>query len=98
MRIIWDSKANNDLNDNIKHIAKNSPQNALMVLDTLLALPNSLTTFPFSYPIEPFYNKENVRFITKWSFKMVYYVTDDAIYIMRVFNTNMRPDRILETE
>jgi plasmid stabilization system protein ParE len=96
MQIIWDSKANQDLNDNISHIAKQSTQNALMVLDTLLALPNSLKKFPYSYPIEPFYNKENIRFITKWSFKMVYYVTDDAIYIIRVFNTNMHPKRILD--
>lgn len=96
MRIIWDSKANNDLSENISHIAEKSPQNALMVLDTLLALPNSLITFPYSYPIEPFYDNENIRFITKWSFKMVYYVTNDTIYIMRVFNTNMHPKRILE--
>ena len=96
MQIIWDSKASNDLNDNISHIAKDSPQNALMVLDTLLELPNSLIKFPYSYPIEPFYNKENIRSITKWSFKMVYYVSSDTIYIMRVFNTNMHPKRILE--
>jgi plasmid stabilization system protein ParE len=96
MQIIWDSKASQDLNDNIKHIAKQSPQNALIVLDTLLELPNSLKKFPYSYPIEPFYSKENISFITKWSFKMVYYVSDDTIYIMRVFNTNMHPKRILE--
>lgn len=98
MQIIWDSKANNDLNENIKHIAKQSPQNALMVLDTLLALPNALIKFPYSFPKEPFYNKENIRFITKWSFKIVYYVSNDTIYIMRVFNTNMRPDRVLESK
>ena len=96
MEIIWDSKANQDLNDNISHIAKQSPQNALIVLDTLLELPKSIKTFPYSFPIEPFYNKKNIRFITKWSFKMVYYVSDNKIYIMRVFNTNMHPKRILE--
>lgn len=96
MQIVWDSKANQDLSENISYIAKKSPQNALMVLDTILALPNSLITFPYSYPIEPFYNNENVRFITKWSFKMVYYVKNDTIYIMKVFNTNMQPKRILE--
>ena len=96
MQIIWDSKANIDLTENIKYIAKKSPQNALMVLDTLLELPNSLIKFPYSYPIEPFYNDENVRFITKWSFKMVYYIREDTIYIMRIFNTNMLPNRILE--
>lgn len=96
MRIIWDSKANKDLNDNIKYIAKQSPQNALMVLNTLLELPNTLKTFPFSFPVEPHYNNENIRYITKWSFKMVYFVNGDTINIMRVFNTNMNPSRILE--
>lgn len=98
MRIIWDSKANNDLNDNIGHIAKQSPQNALMVLNTLLELPNNLKTFPFAYPKEPYYNNENIRYITKWSFKMVYFVNGDTINIMRVFNTNMRPNRVLEID
>ena len=96
MQIIWDSKANIDLAENIKYIAKKSPQNALMVLDTLLELPNSLIMFPYSYPIEPFYKDKNVRFITKWSFKIVYYIREDTIYIMRVFNTNILPKRILE--
>lgn len=96
MQIIWDSKAHIDVAENIKYIAKKSPQNALMILDTLLELPNSLLKFPYSYPIEPYYNDENVRFITKWSFKMVYYIREDTIYIMRVFNTNMLPSRILE--
>ena len=56
MQIIWDSKANLDLTENIKYIAKKSPQNALMVLDTLLELPNSFLKFPYSFPMEPFYN------------------------------------------
>ncbi len=48
MKIIWDSKATEDLNENIKYIAKKSPQNALMVLDTLLEIPNLLLKFPYS--------------------------------------------------
>ena len=96
MQIIWHSKAYEDLNDNIKYIAKQSPQNARMVLNTLLELLNSLKMFPFAYPKEPYYNNENIRYITKWSFKMVYFVDGETINIMRVFNTNMRPNRVLE--
>lgn len=96
MQIIWHSKAYKDLNDNVKYIAKQSPQNARMVLNTLLELPNSLKTFPFAYPKEPYYNNENIRYISKWSFKIVYFVNGDTITIMRVFNTNMRPNRVLE--
>ena len=96
MQIIWDSKAYKDLNDIIKYTAKQSPQNARMVLNTLLELPNSLKTFPFAYPKEPYYNNENIRYIAKWSFKMVYYVHKNTINIMRVFNTNMLPSRVLE--
>ncbi len=96
MKIIWDKKAHQDLNNNVSYIAKQSPQNAIKVLNTLLELPNSLKIFPFAYPKEPSFNNDNIRFIVKWSFKMVYFITDDIIYIMRVFNTSQHPNKIME--
>jgi len=67
-----------------------------MVLNTHLELPNSLKTFPYAYPVEPHFNNPNIRYITKWSFKMVYFISADTINIMRVFNTNRKPSKILE--
>ncbi len=77
MQIIWYSKAYKDLNDNIKYIAKQSPQNIRIVLNTLLELPYTLKMFPFVYSKEPYY--KNISYIIKWSFKMVYFVNGDTI-------------------
>jgi plasmid stabilization system protein ParE len=94
MKISWNSKALDDLNSNISHIAGNSPQNALHVLNTLTELAESLVYMPYKYPKEPTYNIENIRFVTKWSFKIIYRVETQGIYILRVFNTNQSPDKI----
>ncbi len=96
MDIIWYEKAEIDLYDNVGYVAKKSPQNAIMVLNTLSALPENLKTFPFAYPKEPMYNKENIRYITKWSYKLVFRIEKDTIYILRVFNSNMNPNKIIE--
>jgi len=96
MQIIWHNKAKQDLDENIRYIAKQSPKNALMVLETLTALVDTLKTFPFAYLKEPVYNKENIRFIVKWNFKIIYQVKNKTIYILRVFNTRQNPKRILK--
>jgi len=96
MTINWHSKAVDDLNRNIAHIAKESPQNALQVLEKLTLLAESLENMPYKYPKEPVYDRENVRFVAKWSFKIIYRIEGDAIYILRVFNTNQDPNRVTE--
>ncbi len=94
MKIIWYRKADNDLNQNIAYIAEISPKNAKLVLDEIINLVDSLEVFPYKYPKEPIYNSENIRFVTKWSFKIVYRVELEAIYILRIFNTHQNPKRI----
>ncbi len=94
MKIVWHNKARNDLNLNIKYIAKSSPQNAMKVLNELVAFVDSLLIFPNKYPKEPIYNAENIRFVTKWSYKIIYRVDAEIIYILRIFNTNQNPKDI----
>lgn len=71
MRTIWQDKSIQDLDENISHIVKDSPQNAQHALDTLLELGDSLGNMPYKYPKEPVYNFENVRFVSKRHFKMI---------------------------
>jgi len=94
MKIIWTNRALIDLNDNISYIAKDSPKNAQIVLKTLTELVNSLNTFPYAFPVEPFYKKDNVRFIAKWNYKIIYRITAKQIQILRVFNTKQNPNKI----
>jgi len=62
----------------------------------LIELSNTLVLFPYKYPKEPVYNKNNIRFLTKWSYKIIYRIETDKIIILRIFNTNQHPRRILE--
>ena len=94
MRIIWYSKAEQDLSNNIAFIAQNSPENAIKVLEEIMLLTDSLLLFPYKYPKEPIYNVENIRFVSKWSYKIIYRVESDIIYILRIFNTHQNPAKI----
>jgi plasmid stabilization system protein ParE len=93
MKIIWYRKAEQDLNNNIAYIALNSPQNAIKVLDELLAFIDSFSLFPYKYPKEPVYNIDDIRFAIKWHFKIIYRVGDKNIYILRIFNTYQNPEK-----
>ncbi|TXD81217.1 type II toxin-antitoxin system RelE/ParE family toxin [Subsaximicrobium wynnwilliamsii] len=78
------------------HIAKKSPQNALHVLKTLTALADSLANMPYKYPMEPIYGSEQIRFVSKWAFKIIYRVETERIFILRVFSTNQDPSSFFE--
>lgn len=90
MIISWHSKAVEDLNENIKYIAIKSPKNAIHVLKALTV------NMPFKYSIEPVYNSESVRFVTKWSFKIIYRIEAERIYILRIFNTPQNPNKVFD--
>jgi len=94
MKILWTGRALNDLKENIQYIAAKSPKNAEKVLQTLTSLVNTLNVFPYAYPIEPVYNKENVRFIVKWNYKIIYRIATNEIQILRIFNTKQHPSKI----
>ncbi len=94
MQIIWYNKAEQDLSANIAFIAQDSPENAIRVLDEIITIIDSLVLFPYKYPKEPIYNVENIRFVTKWSYKIIYRVETDIIYVLRIFNTHQNPAKI----
>lgn len=37
---------------------------------------------------EPYFNDENIRFVPKWSYKIIYLIGDIDITILSVFNTS----------
>lgn len=95
MQILWYSKAEQDLSNNISFIALNSQENATKVLEEIMSVIDSLPLFPYKYPKEPVYNTENIRFVTKWSYKIIYRVEAKIIYILRIFNTHQNPGKII---
>jgi hypothetical protein len=43
---------------------------------------------PYKYPKEPYFNDDKIRFIPKWSYKIIYLVGDIYIIILSIFNTS----------
>ncbi|TDD97405.1 type II toxin-antitoxin system RelE/ParE family toxin [Flavobacterium cellulosilyticum] len=94
MNVIWRKNALNELEAIYKYIKKESPQNAVLVFNSIYDLAISLPNFPYKFPVEPIINIEKVRFVVVWSFKIVYSVEKDSIVILRVFNTKQNPKKL----
>ncbi|MFH6961356.1 type II toxin-antitoxin system RelE/ParE family toxin [Flavobacterium plurextorum] len=92
--IVWESRAKQELQDIYDYIFLNSPQNAENVITELVSIAESISNMPFKYPKEPYFNDENIRFIPKWSYKIIYFIGDVDITILSVFNTSQNSIRI----
>lgn len=94
MKVIWRKQASDELEAIYNYIKKDSLQNAVIVFNKIFDLGNSLIDFPYKFPKEPIINIENVRFAVIWSFKIVYAIHNDNIFILRVFNTKQHPKKL----
>lgn len=94
MEVVWRKKAANELQDIYNYIKKESPQNAVLVFNSVYDLAISLIDFPFKFPKESTINIEKVRFAVIYSYKIIYTVEEDKIIILRIFNTKQNPKKI----
>jgi len=92
----WDNKAVESLRDIYEYIKEESPSGATKVRKALLSLARSLGDFPEKYPQEPYLKEEtnNYRSVSKWSYKLIYEVTDEEVIIVLVFHTSQHPGKI----
>ena len=94
--IRWDRLAKNNLDAIYDYIAEDSVAAARKVKKELVKLAHSLNDFPEKFSIEE-YLKDlpgNYRSVSKWSYKIVYEVTDECIIIADVFHTSQHPLKI----
>ena len=94
MKVLWSTKALNELEAIYNYINKESPQNAILVFNGIYDLTNSLINFPYKFPVEPIINIEKVRFAAIWSFKIIYSIENDSIVILSIFNTKQNPKQL----
>ncbi len=94
MEVIWRKKALDELEVIYKYIKIESPQNAILVFNSIYDLAISLADYPYKFPVEPIINIEKVRFVVIWNFKIIYSVEEDSIVILRVFNTKRNPKKL----
>ena len=87
--IVWSKASLDSLETIYNFIFENSPQNAEMVVDTLLNLGDDLAKFPERNPREPLFNDESIRYFPKWNFKIVYRIEENRILIINIYSTKM---------
>ena len=94
--IRWDRLSRENLEDIYEYISQDSPQNARKVKKALIKLVGSLNDFPEKYSKEEFLKEEpeNYRSVSKWSYKIIYEVTEEAIIIADIFHTRQHPSKI----
>ena len=94
--IRWDRLAKKNLDAIFDYIAKDSVPAARMVKKELIKLAHSLNDFPEKYPIEKHLanEPENFRSVSKWSYKIIYEITDEYIIIADIFHTSRHPDKM----
>lgn len=96
--IRWDRLAKDNLDNIYSYISRDSVMAARMVKKELIKLAHSLNDFPENFSVEEYLSDEpeNFRSVSKWSYKIIYEVTEEYVLILDVFHTSQHPTKIKE--
>jgi plasmid stabilization system protein ParE len=94
--IRWDKRAKENLDSIFDFIAEDSITSARYVKKELVNLARSLNDFPEKYSKEEFLQDEpeNYRSVSKWSYKIIFEITDECLIIADIFHTSQHPSKI----
>jgi plasmid stabilization system protein ParE len=93
--LYWTPEAKRDIKPIFEYIARvESPEKAMYVIKGIRAKAKETIAFPSKHPIEPYINKNNVRFAVKWSYKIVFEIKENSVRILSIFHTAQNPDKI----
>lgn len=82
--VIWTPRARADLKAIHDHIAKDSPFNAKKIVRELTQKPDLLPGFPQMGHNVPEINDDNLREISLHSWRIIYHLRQDQIFIVTV--------------
>nr|NQU92782.1 type II toxin-antitoxin system RelE/ParE family toxin [Bacteroidota bacterium] len=94
--IRWDRVAKENLDSIYDFITEDSVKAARYVKKELVELAHSLNDFPEKYSEEEFLTDEpeNYRSVSKWSYKIIFEVTEEYLIIVDIFHTSQHPSKI----
>lgn len=98
--IRWDIQAKENLDAIYDYIAEDSVLAARKVKKELVNIARKLNDFPEKFSIEEYLSDlpGNYRSVSKWSYKIIYEVTDECIIIADVFQTSQHPSKIRQSK
>lgn len=97
LKVIWDNEAKEALKSIYNYIKnRQSVAVARKVRGEIVSQARALINFPGKFEHEHYLKDENGNFRYKviWSYKIIYEVTSDAIYVLDIFHTNRDPSNI----
>jgi addiction module RelE/StbE family toxin len=80
----WTQSAIDDLASIFEHIAKDSPRYATHVVDCITNRTNQIATFPFTGAIVPEFQRNDIREVIEYSWRVIYSVGESRISILAV--------------
>ncbi len=81
MVIVWSHPARDDLKGIYDYIARDSKRYALRVTQDIISKTKTLLEFPQRGKISPEIGEDNIREISLYSYRILYEVTPETIYV-----------------
>ena len=86
MRVEWTQSAISDLATIYERIESDSPRYALAVVDRITKRTTQIARFPNSGQMMPEYQREDVREIIEYSYRVLYHVGKSAVSIIALIH------------
>ncbi|MBX9853744.1 MAG: type II toxin-antitoxin system RelE/ParE family toxin [Cytophagaceae bacterium] len=87
VRIEWTPLAYEDLESIYKYISKDSIFYASRQIDTLISRVDILEEYPLAGKIVPEFNNEFIRELIEGSYRIIYKIGKDTIFIIRIHHS-----------
>jgi plasmid stabilization system protein ParE len=86
--VFWENTAKNDLRHIFAYIVvQNNEERARYVLQRINDAVCRAAFMPHKHAVEPWCNRQDIRFTIKWKYKIIFLITQDEIHILRIFHT-----------
>jgi len=85
--IIWSRRASDDLAEIAEFIARDSEGYSASVIRTIIRKTNILSDFPFVGRIVPEFDNNFIREVFAYSYRIVYRVQENAVWIAAVVHS-----------
>ncbi|MCL1932996.1 MAG: type II toxin-antitoxin system RelE/ParE family toxin [Candidatus Azobacteroides sp.] len=94
--IRWSEHSKTDLKEIFEYIRNaESYERAKYVVSEIRNAVNKITPFPAKHTKEPIITAGNVRYVVKWSYKILFTIETKQINIIRIFHTAQNPDKLI---
>jgi plasmid stabilization system protein ParE len=93
----WSEQSKADLQEIFKYIKiAESAERAKYVVTEIRKVAKEIVFFPTKHAIEPVIIDETVRYAVKWSWKILFTISETHINIVRIFHTAQNPDKLYQ--